>query len=147
MVIIFDRFAKLGIVPEGCSSVHFERIMGSKNASKMLNDGWQPTAKEALEAGLITEVCAHGQLLERAQACGEKFVKDKRVRNLVRDNLVDEYKAVNMKESHELANAFLAAPFLTAQYKFLKSKGKSQQANLFWFLKASRPLWSLLLKK
>eukprot|EP00093_Oithona_nana_P001537 01537.XXX_1807_857_1 [CDS] Oithona nana genome sequencing. len=140
-------FAKLGIVPEGCSSVHFERIMGPTNAKRMLDEGWAPTAKEALEAGLVQEVVPHNDLLECAQARGEQFVKEKKVRNLIKDNLVSEYKDVNMKESYALADAFLATPFLAAQYNFLKQKGKSQQANIFWFLKMSRPLWSLLLKK
>ena len=140
-------FAKLGIVPEGCSSVHFERIMGQANAKRMLDEGWTPTAQEALEAGLVQEVVPHSELLACAQARGEQYIKEKKVRNLVKDNLVEEYKSVNMKESYALADAFLAAPFLTAQYNFLKSKGKKQQANIFWFLKVSRPLWSLLLKK
>ena len=162
-------FAKLGIVPEvnlshfyiqilfihfnvcffhkGCSSVHFERIMGPTNAKKMLDEGWTPTAKEALEAGLVQEVVPHNDLLECAQARGEQWVKEKKVRNLIKDNLVSEYKDINMKESYALADAFLATPFLAAQYNFLKQKGKTQQANIFWFLKVSRPLWSLLLKK
>ena len=37
-----------------------------------------------------------------------------------------DYKEVNMKESRDLADAFLAYEFLDGQYKFLKSKGKSQ---------------------
>merc|ERR1711976_145423 len=140
-------FAKLGIVPEGCSSVHFERIMGQANAKRMLDEGWTPTAQEALEAGLVQEVVPHSEPLACAQARGEQYIKEKKVRNLVKDNLVEEYKSVNMKESYALADAFLAAPFLTSQYNFLKSKGKKQQANIFWLLKVSRPLWSLLLKK
>ena len=121
--------------------------MGPTNAKRMLDEGWTPTAKEALEAGLVQEVVPHNDLLECAQARGEQFVKEKKVRNLIKDNLVSEYKDVNMKESYALADAFLATPFLAAQYNFLKQKGKSQQANIFWFLKMSRPLWSLLLKK
>ena len=121
--------------------------MGPTNAKRMLDEGWAPTAKEALEAGLVQEVVPHDDLLECAQARGEQFVKEKKVRNLIKDNLVSEYKDVNMKESYALADAFLATPFLAAQYNFLKQKGKSQQANVFWFLKMSRPLWSLLLKK
>jgi len=58
---------------------------------------------------------------------------------------VEEYKQVNLKESHDLADAFLAYPFLDAQYRFLKSKGKSQTAAVFWFLKTSRPIWSKFL--
>lgn len=58
---------------------------------------------------------------------------------------MEEYKKVNLKESHDLADSFLAYPFLDAQYKFLKSKGKTQTAAVFWFLKTSRPIWSKFL--
>ena len=34
---------------------------------------------------------------------------------------------------------------LQAQYEFLKSKGKSSQANVFMLIKTLRPLWSKLL--
>ncbi len=139
-------FARLGIVPEGCSSVHFERVMGAKNAQRMLGEGWVPTAKEAHEAGFVAEVTPHAELMDRAQATAEKWVKDKKIRNLIEQNRVQEYKDVNLRESKQLADAFLAAPFLEGQYKFLKSKGKTQMANVFWFLKASRPLWSKMLK-
>ena len=58
-------FSALGLVPEGCSSVHFERIMGGReNAQRMLGpEGWKPTAEEAKEAGLVSEVVPHDQVL------------------------------------------------------------------------------------
>jgi peroxisomal 3,2-trans-enoyl-CoA isomerase len=121
--------------------------MGATNAQRMLGpEGWIPTAKEAHEAGFVQEVASHDDLMDKAQARAEQWVKDKKIRSLMEQNRVQEYKDVNMQESHALADAFLAAPFLDAQYKFLKSKGKTQLANTFWFLKASRPLWSKLLK-
>ena len=50
-------FARLGVPPEGCSSVHFKRIMGKANADRMLGpEGWTPTAAEAKEAGFVSEV-------------------------------------------------------------------------------------------
>ena len=58
-----------------------------------------------------------------------------------------EYKQVNMEESRQLADAFLAYKFLDAQYTFLKSKGKGKLANVFWVLKTSRPLWSWMIPK
>merc|ERR1712001_98359 len=128
-------FAKLGIVPEGCSSIHFERIMGNKNAQRMLGpEGFVPNAKEAKEMNLIHEVCPHDELIDRAQAKAEQWIKDKKIRSFIEQKCVQEYKDVNMKESHALADAFLATPFLDAQYKFLKSKGKKVPAYTFWFL-------------
>lgn len=140
-------FARLGIVPEGCSSVHFERIMGPENAQRMLGpEGWAPTAKEAKEAGLVQDVVPHAELMDRAQEKAEQWVKEKKIRSLIEQKRVQEYKDANWKESHDLADAFLATPFLNAQYNFLKSKGKTGPAYTFWFLKTTRPLWSKLLK-
>ena len=58
-------FAALGLAPEGCSSVHFERVMGGsrERAERMLGpEGWRPTAREAREAGLVTEVVPHDKV-------------------------------------------------------------------------------------
>ena len=34
-------FARLGVPPEGCSSVHFSRVMGEQAADKMLAQGYK----------------------------------------------------------------------------------------------------------
>ena len=66
-------FHRLGVTPEGCSSVHFERIMGKKNAERMLGaEGWTPTAAEAKVAGFVAEVVPHDKLLSRSQELAEK---------------------------------------------------------------------------
>jgi len=138
-------FARLSIPPEGCSSVHFDRMMGADAAKKMLDDGWQPTAEEAKQVGLVKEVVPHDQLLPRSQELAEEWVAAGKVKEIPAGGSVTEYKAVNAKESEELADAFLGYNFMNAQYKFLKSKGKSQPAMLFLVLKTLRPLWSKLL--
>ena len=84
--------------------------------------------------------------MDRAQAKAEQWIKDKKIRSFIEQNRVQEYKRVNLKESYDLADAFLAPPFMNAQYKFLKSKGKTVPAYTFWFLKTTRPLWGKLLK-
>ncbi len=86
-------FARLGIPPEGCSSVHFERIMTRENAQRMLGkEGWAPTAAEAKEAGLIQEVVPHDQLMARAQEVGEQWVKEGRKRWMREQGKTEEYK-------------------------------------------------------
>jgi enoyl-CoA hydratase/carnithine racemase len=102
-------------------------------------------AAEAKAAGFVTEVVPKDQLLARAQALGEQWAKEGRVRNLVAQGRVQEYLDVNARESIALAHAFLDVPFLDGQYRFLKSRGKTQMAALFWVLKTTRPLWSKLL--
>ena len=105
-------FARLHIPPEGCSSVHFERMMGAEAANKMLKDGWKPTAAEAKEIGLVKEVVSHEELLSRAQSLGEQWAKEGRKKTIPAGGSVEEYKKVNAKESLDLADAFLSYNFL-----------------------------------
>ncbi len=105
-------------------------------------EGWTPTAAEAKEVGLIQEVVPHDRLSGRAQEVAEQWVREGRERWTIRDGKVDEYKGINARESEELATAFLSYPFLDAQHRFLKSRGKTQLATTFWLIKTLRPLWS-----
>ncbi|MEM9056226.1 MAG: enoyl-CoA hydratase/isomerase family protein [Pseudomonadota bacterium] len=139
-------FAKLGIPPEGCSSVHFARLMGEANAQRMLGaEGWQPTASEAKEAGLIQWVVPHDQLAGEAQRIAREWVETGATRSYRGGSERDELKAVNAKESRELADAFLSAPFIRAQYEFLSRKKKWGPAFTFLGMLVSRPLWARLL--
>ncbi len=82
-------FARLGIPPEGCSSVHFYRIMSKVDAERMLfEEGWVPTAAEAKKAGLVQEVVPHQQLMERAQQVGEQWIKEGKKRWMREDDKV-----------------------------------------------------------
>lgn len=60
-------FTALGLVPEGCSSVHFPHLMGHDKARKMLNDGWKPTSYQALDIGLITKVIPNSKCTNENQ--------------------------------------------------------------------------------
>lgn len=139
-------FAKLGVTPEGCSSVHLPRLIGADNAQRMLGpEGWTPTAAEALEVGLVDEVVPHDALMERAQAIAAGWVAEGRGRSFRAGSTRAELKAVNAKESQQLADAFLSAPFLKGQMRFLWSKKKRGPAVMFAGLWLSSPVWRLLL--
>ncbi len=139
-------FAALGVVPEGCSSVQFERLMGHENARRMLgNEGWKPTAREALEAGLIQWLSPHGRLREEAQRIASQWVHSAAERSFRGGSERDELKAVNARESMELADAFLSAPFIKAQFVFLWRKKKFGPAATFLAMLVTRPLWSRFL--
>ena len=139
-------FAALGLPPEGCSSVHFARLMSQANADRMLGqEGWKPTAEEALEAGLVQWVVPNERLAEEAQRIAQEWVVSGAVRSFRGGSERDELKAVNASESVVLADAFLSAPFIKAQYKFLWSKKKWGPAAMFLTMLISRPLWSRLL--
>ena len=139
-------FAALRVPLEGCSSVHFARLMGQANADRMLAaEGWKPTAEEALEVGLIQWVAPHEKLAEEAQRIAQKWVAASAVRGFRGSSERDELKAINASESTKLADAFLSAPFIKAQFKFLLSKKKWPPAAMFLTMLISRPLWSRLL--
>ncbi|MEM1413508.1 MAG: enoyl-CoA hydratase/isomerase family protein [Myxococcota bacterium] len=139
-------FARLGVTPEGCSSVHLPRLIGAESAERMLGkEGWKPTAAEALEVGFVNEVVAHDALLGRAQALAEEWVAAGRTRSFRAGATREELKAINARESEALGNAFLAPKFLMGQYRFLKSKKKYGPALTFLGLRVTRPAWSLLL--
>ena len=136
-------FAALGVTPEGCSSLHFARLMGEVNAGRMLGDeGWRPTAEEALEAGLIQWSSPHEKLGEEAQRIAGEWVGSGKERSFRAGSKHEELKAVNARESVDLANAFLSAPFIRAQFQFLKRKKKWGPAAMFLAMLISRPLWS-----
>ncbi len=136
-------FAKLGVTPEGCSSVLFEKLMGARNAERMLFDeGWVPTGEEAAEIGLADEVYAHDSLLPEARALAQSWIKEGRGREFKAGMTVEELRDINRKESQELAYAFLGPEFLRGQFEFLWSKGKHGPALMFLGLLLSRPIWS-----
>jgi enoyl-CoA hydratase/carnithine racemase len=139
-------FARLGVTPEGCSSVHLPRLIGEENAQRMLGpEGWQPDAEEALEIGLVDEVTAHDELLDRAQAIAEEWVEADKPREFGAGSTREELKEINARESRQLADAFLDTPFLMGQYRFLWSREKYGPALVFLALSLTRPLWSKLL--
>jgi len=140
-------FARLGVPPEGCSSVHFARLMSADAAQRMLGpEGWKPTAREAKDAGLITGVVADADLQNEAQKIAEAWVNEGKGRGFRGGATRDELKAINARESVAVATAFLSPLFLRGQFKFLLSKKKPVPALMFLSLLVTRPGWSLLLR-
>lgn len=139
-------FAKLGVTPEGCSSVLFAKLMGAPSAERMLGaEGWQPTGTEAVEIGLADVLAPHDDLMKEAQALAKSWIAEGRERSFKGGMSVDELRAINARESRVLADAFLGADFLRGQYEFLRSKKKLGPALMFKSLLMTRPLWSRLL--
>jgi len=139
-------FAALGLTAEGCSSVLFSRLMGKKNADNMLGkQGWKPTAREALEAGLIQWVSPHDKLIQEAHRIAQKWITSGAVRSFRAESELDELKAINTQESTILAEAFFGVSFIQSQIGFLWRKKKLRLAVMFMIVLISRPLWSRLL--
>lgn len=139
-------FARLGVPAEGASSVHFARLMGKETAERMLGaEGWKPTAAEALEVGLVDEVVPRADLLAAAQRRAEGWIAEGRTRSFRAGSTKADLEAANRRESEEVADAFLSAPFLMGQYRFLRSRKKTGPALTFLALRLTRPAWSRLL--
>lgn len=141
-------FGRLGVTPEGCSSIHFEYLIGKNNSIKMLTQDWEPTALEAKEIGLITDVIPSEELLNKAQSLAELWIEQgKHLQPITAMGYsnIEKLKEINKKESIELGHAFLSEKFLSAQIKFLESKKKKDTALVFKLLLWTRPLWSRLL--
>jgi len=139
-------FTALKVTPEGCSSVHFARLMGEANAERMLGaEGWRPTAREALDAGLIQLAVPHDTLGEEAQRVAKEWIASDVHRSFRGGSSLEELKAINARESAILADTFLGAPFIKAQFVFLKSKKKWGPAAMFLVMLLTRPLWARLL--
>jgi enoyl-CoA hydratase/carnithine racemase len=141
-------FARLGLCPEGCSSVHFKYLMGEDAAKKMLDENYTMGAEEAERVGLVTSLVPHNELQSSAQSLAEKWIKEGKhllPRTAMGYTDLELLKRVNHEESIQLATAFLSVKFLQAQYNFLSGKGKTKQALVFRFLLITRPLWSMML--
>ncbi len=139
-------FARLGVSPEGCSSVVFPKLIGEQNAARILGEeGWQPTAREARTIGLVQWVVPHEQLMDEAQRIAREWIAEGRERTYPVGLSRAELEAINARESVVLADAFLSPPFLMGQYRFLRSKNKTGPALTFLALRLTHPLWSRLL--
>ncbi len=140
-------FHRLGVTPEGCSSVFFPRLIGADNAARMLGkEGFTPTAEQAKAIGLIDDVVDDDALLTTAQATAEAWIAEGRTRTFRAGATRDELKAINARESIELAKAFLSPPFLSGQFRFLSKKKKYGPALMFFALRATQPAWKHLLR-
>jgi len=75
----------------------------------MLTQDWAPNAHQAAQIGLVSEVTAHEQLLPRAQALAEEWIRSGRRQSRIREQgRVAELQDVNKREVDELADAFFA---------------------------------------
>lgn len=98
---------------------------------------------DALDVGFVAEVVAPAERLPRPNRWPRSgFEMAGRAR--FADASAHELKRINARES-DLADAFLAAPFLMGPCRFLWSRRKYAPALMFLALRASRPAWSRLL--
>ncbi|CAM3635453.1 crotonase/enoyl-CoA hydratase family protein [Tsukamurella ocularis] len=67
-------FTRRGVVPESCSSWFLPRVVGVSRALEWFYSGRMFDAGEALEAGLVSAVCAPEDLLPAAREIAARFI-------------------------------------------------------------------------
>jgi len=143
-------FARLGLPAEGCSSVHFSRIMGKENAERMIGkEGWVVPAKEAAQLGLVHSVVPADELMNASYDLAQEWIRTGKPREIGPlkggPDVLKEFKRVNANETIDLADSFFSSEFLEGQRAFLSSRGKHGPAMMFTLLKLTRPVWGMLL--
>jgi len=69
-------FARRGIVPEACSSWFLPRVVGISKAMEWVATGRVFSATEAHEAGLVSELLPHDELLGRANELAREIAEN-----------------------------------------------------------------------
>nr|CDJ91554.1 Crotonase domain containing protein [Haemonchus contortus] len=105
-------FTTLGLNPEGCSSYTFVQLMGHIKAARLILLSEKLSAKEACEAGLISQVFPHESFSKEAERIVDQYSKLARQSLLVSkqllrpESLVDKLLTVNRKECEVLMEQF-----------------------------------------
>ncbi|VDL73771.1 unnamed protein product [Nippostrongylus brasiliensis] len=105
-------FTQLGLNAEACSSYTFLQRMGYLKAAQLLLLSEKMTATEALQAGLVTKVIPHADLMAEAQKIISKYSKLAHQSVLVSKRLlrpeveVDKLLTVNRREYEVLMKQF-----------------------------------------
>jgi len=72
-------FTRRGLVPEAASSWFLPKLVGVSRALEWTMSGATVSAEEALEAGLLREICRVEDLADRAAAIAGRFLEGSRV--------------------------------------------------------------------
>ena len=67
-------FSRRGVVPEACSSWFLPRLVGVSKALQWCYSGEVFSAKDAHEAGLVSEIVGENELIDRAKQIASQFI-------------------------------------------------------------------------
>lgn len=147
-------FASLGLVPEGCSSYLFPKLLGDDLAHKMLEQGYKLGAQEALERGLVAKLVETNYpddsteedtaLLAKAEEHAREFLDSNTGRSWSPEEL-ETLKRVNAEESIALANALVSEKFFRAMEANAERRNNTAGKTIFQALRLTRPVWKFLL--
>jgi len=123
-------FARVGIVPEYCSSHFLSARVGLGRASEWMLSGRKIDAQEAERSGLINRVVPADKLLEQAMATAQNLAKvpsrmARMTKSLLRRNLAEtDIGKVWQRESDALRECFVSPEHHAAVQAFLSSRTK-----------------------
>ncbi|XP_022689644.1 enoyl-CoA delta isomerase 2, mitochondrial-like [Varroa jacobsoni] len=122
-------FSKLGLSPEGCSSVTFPRILGGPLAAEVLLMNRILSAAEAKAAGFVTDVFP-AAIFEAECAKRIEYLRKQPPKSLmyskmlIRNPIKAELHKANADECRRLEERFLSDEAIKAVTAFFKSKNK-----------------------
>lgn len=103
-------FTQRGLVPEAASSWFLPRIVGLSRALEWTMGACMVSAEEALEAGLVREICARDELVPRAHEIAGRFLSGSRVAAaLTRQMMWRMAGAAHPMEAHRVDSRAIAA--------------------------------------
>ncbi|KAK6062318.1 enoyl-CoA hydratase/isomerase family protein [Cooperia oncophora] len=121
-------FTTLGLNPEGCSSYTFVQLMGHAKAARLLLLSEKLSAKEALDAGLISQVIPHNNFTQETQKIVDQYSSLARQSLLVSkrllrpESMVDKLLSINRKECEVLMKQFSCEETLERMMSKFSSK-------------------------
>ena len=127
-------FVKMGLLPELGSSQVLSQLVGTGRAMEWCMTTRMVEAKEALDAGLVTEVVSDDSLLDRAIALAEQVGAQPpgaiaALKKLFYENATDgDIKAVMAREGEALAEARESSDHKEAVAAFLEKREPNFQA-------------------
>ncbi|KAF5278136.1 hypothetical protein FQR65_LT03652 [Abscondita terminalis] len=121
-------FIKHGFIPEACSSHLFPRTMERSKAMEMLLLGETFTARDALNANLISKIIPHDELDEHLEnlLSLDSFSVDwtKTIKRLFNDSMKDKLEKFNDNEMTLVKNKLNSGSYLQAVQKYQLKKHK-----------------------
>ncbi|CAN8025813.1 unnamed protein product, partial [Ixodes persulcatus] len=122
-------FTRLGLLPEGCSSYTFPRIMGVARACEVLMMNTRLSAKEAQECGFVSECFPDASFQEGTQKKIQEMAKLPakslmHSKTLVRASVWEDLHKANNLECEEIIELSALEVTRKAVMAYLRCKGK-----------------------
>lgn len=107
----------LGIIPGGLGTQRLSRLIGLQKATELILTGDNVSAATALELGLVLEVTAADQLIDRARELAARIMKNAPVAVSYAKKCIRQSEDMSLAAGIEFENAMFGLCFDTADQK------------------------------